>query len=365
LRIRNEIAILGKTNYCGSMLDALTTLDALDLPRPYLLFLGEAADFPYAKTAQGLKDWAPEFCAGEFNCAGNETTIGLSRLTPREAYARGARAAVIGVANIGGSLRDSWIISLVEAMEAGLDIVSGLHGRLTDTPALAEAAMRLGRRLIDVRVPPPRIPVASGRKRSGRRLLTVGTDCALGKKYTALSLARSFRSRGVTCDFRATGQTGILIAGSGIPMDAVIADFVAGAAESLSPDADAAHWDVIEGQGSLFHPSYAGVSLGLLHGSQPDVIVLCHEVGRDYVMGLDGYRTPGLNEAIELTLKLGGRTNPGVRCAGVAINTAGLSNPEADATLARYAAETGLPAADPMRGGAEFERLVESCLKDG
>ncbi|HEY2686620.1 MAG TPA: DUF1611 domain-containing protein [Steroidobacteraceae bacterium] len=344
---------------------AITTPDALDLPRPYLLFLGEAADFPYAKTAQGLKDWAPEFCSGEFNCAGSETSVGLPRLTPREAHDRGARAAVIGVANIGGALKDSWIVSLIDAMHAGLDIVSGLHGRLADTPALGEAAARLGRRLIDVRVPPPRIPVASGRKRSGRRLLTVGTDCALGKKYTALSLARSFRSRGVACDFRATGQTGILIAGSGIPMDAVVADFVAGAAELLSPDADAAHWDLIEGQGSLFHPSYAGVSLGLLHGSQPDIIVLCHEVGRDYVMGLDGYRTPSLGETIEVTLKLASRTNRKVRCAGVAINTAGVSATEARAVLARHAAETELPAADPMRGGAEFERLVESCLKDG
>src|SRR5690606_2848482 len=135
-------------------------------------------------------------------------------------------------------------------------------------PPLAAAAERNGRRLIDVRVPPAGIPTATGRKRSGKRLLTVGTDCALGKKYTALALARAFRARGLAADFRATGQTGILIAGGGIAIDAVVSDFAAGAAELLSPDAAPDHWDVIEGQGALTHPAYAAVSLALLHGSQ-------------------------------------------------------------------------------------------------
>ena len=336
-----------------------------ELPRPYLLFLGEAQDLAYAKTAQGLRDWAPEACVGEFACAGAQVSVGLPALSPVEARARGARAVVIGVANIGGALRETWIVSLLDALEAGLDIVSGLHGRLADTPALALAAKRLGRQLIDVRVPPANIPVGTGRKRSGRRLLTVGTDCALGKKYAALCITRAFKGRGVKADFRATGQTGILIAGAGIPMDAVVSDFVAGAAELLSPDAPAEHWDVIEGQGSLFHPSYAGVSLGLLHGSQPDVIVLCHEVGRERILGLEEYPTPGLREAIELTLQLGRRTNPHIRCAGVAVNTSSVPAAEAQAILARYAAETGLPVADPMRGGMEFERLVDACLRAG
>lgn len=336
-----------------------------ELPRPYLLFLGEATDLAYAKTAQGLRDWAPQACVGEFACAGEQVSVGLPALSPPEARARGARAVVIGVANIGGALRDTWIKSLMDALEAGLDIVSGLHGRLADTPALAQAAKRLGRQLIDVRVPPANIPIGTGRKRSGRRLLTVGTDCALGKKYAALCLTRAFKGRGVKADFRATGQTGILIAGAGIPMDAVVSDFVAGAAELLSPDAPAEHWDVIEGQGSLFHPSYAGVSLGLLHGSQPDVIVLCHEVGRERILGLEAYRTPELREAIDLTLQLGRRTNPRIRCAGVAVNTSSVPAEGAPAILARYAAETGLPAADPMRGGMEFERLVDACLLAG
>ena len=167
-------------------------------------------------------------------------------------------------------------------------------------PGLTAAAARRGRRLIDVRMPPPNIPIATGRKRCGKRLLTVGTDCALGKKYTALALARAFAARGHAVDFRATGQTGILIAGGGMPMDAVVADFEAGAAEMLSPDAAPEHWDVIEGQGSLFHPAYAAVSLGLLHGSQPDVIVVCHDPARERVLGYPDYPLPGIAETIEL-----------------------------------------------------------------
>ena len=334
----------------------------VELPRPFLLFLGEECDVAFAKTAQGLRDWAPEACIGEFACAGSGVSIGLPALRPREAKARGARAAVIGVANIGGALRASWLASLLEAMEAGLDIISGMHGRLRNVTPLATAAEKFGRRLIDLRVPPADIPVATGRKRSGRRLLTVGTDCALGKKYSALTLVREFRKRGVDADFRATGQTGILIAGSGIPIDAVIADFVAGAAELLSPDAAPDHWDVIEGQGSLFHPSYAGVSLGLLHGSQPDVIVLCHETGRDHILGLEGFKTPALANAIQMNLSLARQTNPQVRCAGVALNTSRLGPEQARQTLADCSRELGLPVADPMRDGAELDRLVNACL---
>jgi uncharacterized NAD-dependent epimerase/dehydratase family protein len=202
----------------------------------------------------------------------------------------------------------------------------------------------------------------SGRKRTGKRLLTVGTDCALGKKYTALSLARAFRQRGIAADFRATGQTGILIAGAGIPIDAVVSDFVAGAAELLSPDAPSDHWDIIEGQGSIFHPSYAGVSLGLLHGSQPDVLVLCHKVGRDRILGLEEFETPTLPEAIQLTLALGRRTNPRVRCAGISLNTEGLTEEQARSVLREHTAKFHLPVADPLRTGPELESLIDACL---
>jgi uncharacterized NAD-dependent epimerase/dehydratase family protein len=251
---------------------------------------------------------------------------------------------------------------LVTALEAGLDVVSGMHKRLDSVPELKTAAERLGRRLIDVRQPPAGLPVGTGRKRSGRRLLTVGTDCALGKKYTALALEGAFRRRGLDADFRATGQTGIMIAGSGLPIDAVVADFIAGAAEVLSPDAAPEHWDVIEGQGSLFHPAYAGVSLGLLHGSQPDVLVLCHEPGRTHLLGYPDFPTPSLPDAIALHLRMGALTNPNVRCAGASFNTASMSPADADSLLNQASRELGLPVADPIRGGPNFERLVESCL---
>jgi uncharacterized NAD-dependent epimerase/dehydratase family protein len=337
----------------------------LEIPQPYLVFLGDLTVAPFAKTAFGLRDWARERCVGEYALAAATVSTGLPRLTPAEARAQGARSMVIGAATVGGEITAAWIPALEQALEAGLDLVSGMHTRLESVPRLAEAAARLGRRLINVRQPPTGLPTGTGRKRSGRRLLTVGTDCALGKKYTALSLTREFKKRNVDADFRATGQTGILIAGRGIAIDSVVADFVAGAAEILSPDASAQHWDVVEGQGSLFHPAYAGVSLGLLHGTQPDVIVMCHEEGRDRVLGLPNYATPTISEAIELTLVLARRTNPGVRCAGVSLNTAGLDEAQARAILQKHQRELGVPVADPLRVGAELDRLVEACLEGG
>jgi uncharacterized NAD-dependent epimerase/dehydratase family protein len=335
------------------------------LPQPYLLFLGDVTDAWLAKTAFGLRDWAPQYCVGEYALPGTKITIGLPSLTPAQAHARGARSLVIGVASPGGMIAPNWVAALVEAMEVGLDLVSGMHMRLENDPRLAETAQRLQRKLIDVRVPPSGMTVGTGRKRSGKRLLTVGTDCALGKKYTALVLAREFQKRGVVAEFRATGQTGIMIAGRGIPMDAVVSDFLAGAAEQLSPDAPADHWDVVEGQGSLFHPAYAAVSLGLLHGTQPDVIVACHQAGRERMLGWEKMPVADLRETIDLNLRLARRTNPAVRCAGVSLNTASLAEPEARALLASESRRLGLPVADPIRGGAELDRLVVACLEGG
>src|SRR3990167_1493723 len=341
---------------------AVPGLPVLDLPKPYLLFLGDAVDTAFLKTGLGLRDWAPGLCIAEHGCAGAPATLGLPAMAPREAHAAGARALVLSAASIGGAIRDSWIPYLVDALEAGLDIISGAHDRLGDNPQLRQAAEACGRRLIDVRTPPPSLPIATGRRRSGKRLLTVGTDCALGKKYTALAIADAFRARGVDADFRATGQTGIMIAGRGIPVDSVVSDFVAGAAEMLSPDADPVHWDVIEGQGSLFHPSYAGVSLGLLHGSQPDVLVRCHAHGRDRIVGLPDYPLPSIGRAIEVTVQQAQLTNAHVRCAGVSLNTAGLTGEDSERAISDLAREWGVPVDDPMRGGPAFERLVEACL---
>ena len=334
----------------------------LELPSPYLVFLGDTQEPLFAKTAFGLRDWARERCIGEWSCGDTKVTTGLPRVSPREARNLGARGLVVGVANYGGIIQDNWIPTLLDALEAGLDIIGGMHAKLQDIEPLKAAATRLGRRLIDVRVPPANIPVANGRKRAGKRLLTVGTDCALGKKYSALAIAQAFKDRGVDADFRATGQTGILISGGGLPMDAVVSDFEAGAAEMLSPDNSPQHWDVIEGQGSLFHPSYAAVSLGLLHGSQPDVIVVCHQVGRTHILGKPDYALPTLEETIDLNLRLGSRTNPAIRCAGVSLNTSQLDADAARDVMAFQSQRLGMPVADPIREGPEFERLVDACL---
>ncbi|WP_288017743.1 DUF1611 domain-containing protein [Blastomonas sp.] len=336
--------------------------ESLALPQPYLLFLGDTTERGYAKTALGLADWAADRCVGEYWVDGCTVTTGLARMSPAEARAAGAQSLVIGVANQGGLIGPTWIAALIEAMEAGLDIVSGLHVRLASIPALAEAACRTGQRLIDVRTPPANIPIGTGRKRSGKRLLTVGTDCALGKKYTALALHRGFVARGIDADFRATGQTGIMIAGGGVPMDAVISDFEAGAAEMLSPDAAPDHWDLIEGQGSIFNPAYAAVSLGLLHGSQPDAFVVCHDPSRKVILGMESFALPSIEEVIDLTVRLGNRTNPAIRCTGVSLNTSSMGAEEADAYMASESARLGLPVADPIRGGARFDALVDSCL---
>ena len=331
------------------------------LPSPYLLFLGDTVEPGYAKTAFGLRDWAGERCVGELRLPGARVTTGLRQLTPAAAQALGVQALVIGVANSGGIIPKSWVPSLVEAVEAGLDIISGMHAKLSDILELKAAANRMGRRLIDVRTPPADIPIASGERRLGRRLLTVGTDCALGKKYTALALARGLRDRGVDAVFRATGQTGIMIAGEGIPIDAVVSDFVAGAAELLSPAAAPDHLDVIEGQGSLLHPSYAAVSLGLLHGSQPDLFVVCHDPTRTKVLGHEAHALPTIETIIAQTIALGRVTNPDIRCAGVSLNTSGLSDEAAEAEIAATGQRLGLPVADPVRGGPSFERLLDAC----
>lgn len=337
------------------------TVATYTLPAPYLLFLGDTIEPGFAKTAFGLRDWAPERCLGEWSLPSATVSTGLPRLSPAQAAAQGARALVIGVANPGGIIPASWMPELLAAIEAGLDIVAGMHVRLASLAPLAEAAARHGRALIDLRTPPADLAVATGLKRTGRRLLTVGTDCALGKKYTALAIARGLAARGLDATFRASGQTGIMIAGQGIAIDAVIADFAAGAAELLSPAAAPDHLDVIEGQGSLFHPAYAAVSLALLHGSQPDGFIVCHQPGRATVLGSPAFRVPPIAAVIAQTVMLGRLTNPAIRCVGISLNTAGMTAEDADRVIAETGAEHGLPAADPIRGGAAFDALLDAC----
>ncbi len=323
----------------------------LQLRKPYLIFLGGVTQAVDAKTGFGLRDWCPGDVIGEWSLPAATVSLGLPRLAPDEAAARGAGSLVIGVAPEGGRLAEDWIDTLAAALHAGLDVISGMHTRLESRTELVAAAAAGGSQLINVRHQPVNPPIATARRRSGQRVLTVGTDCALGKKYTALALVQALRQLGADATFRATGQTGILIAGSGIAIDAVVADFIAGAAEMLSPDNHPAHWDVVEGQGALFHPAYAGVTLGLVHGTQPDAIVLCHDPSRKAIDGHPEFPLPRLDVAIDRYLDAARLTNPGVRCVGIAVNSSSLD----DAAWARYresvAAELSLPVCDPMRGG--------------
>jgi uncharacterized NAD-dependent epimerase/dehydratase family protein len=325
---------------------------------PYLLFLGDAPDALSAKVAQGIKDWRPEYALGQYRMDGCKADMKLPDMTLAEAHAAGARTLVIGVANRGGVISERWKDVLHTALEQGFDIASGLHNLLRDEHDLVEAAQRHGRKLHDVRVPSVQYPIANGVKRSGKRCLAVGTDCSVGKMYTALAMDKVMRARGMKSSFRATGQTGILITGEGVPLDAVIADFMAGSIEWLTPDNDADHWDLIEGQGSLFHVSYSGVTMALVHGGQPDALILCHEPTRDHMRGLPGYKLPSLETLRDLALELAKVANPACQVVGISVNTQHMTEDEAKAYLAETEARMGLPAVDPFRHGAD--RLVDA-----
>ena len=322
-----------------------------ELRAPYLIFLGSETDPTYAKTGAGIAYWRPERCMGQTRLSGGSVDLGLEEHSIESAAAAGAKTLLIGTAVIGGAIPENWIDSLILAMKLGMDIVAGVHTRLNEIPALKAAADANGVKLIDVRVPPKNIPVGNGKKRTGKRLLTVGTDCALGKKYTALAIEKEMNLQGKPATFRASGQTGIMIAGAGIPIDAVVADFISGAAEMLSPDNDPNHWDIVEGQGSIYHPGYSAVSMGLLVGSQPDAFVVCHQAGRTHISGWPEFELPTIQEVIDRTIAIGAQVNPKIACVGVSVNTSKLSEAEARDYLAKLSTELGLVATDPIRFG--------------
>ncbi|WP_413736981.1 N-acetyltransferase DgcN [Sodalis sp. RH21] len=322
----------------------------MEIQKPYLLFLADAHDRLAAKVATGIRHWHPEYCVGQLRMAGCQVDCGLPDLDIAAARAKGAKTLVIGVANRGGVIAEGWVSVLRQALENGMDLAAGLHNRLSDVPGLKALADSLGRSLFDVRHSSAVLPVASGRKRSGKRLLPVGTDCSCGKMYTALAIEKAMLERGMRATFRATGQTGILVSGAGISIDAVVADFIAGAVEQLAPDNEPEHWDVIEGQGSLFHPSFSGVTMGLIHGAQPDALVLCHEPTRTAMRGVD-YPLPDLGDCMALNLKAAQLTNPRARFVGISINSAHLSEQAALDYMADLERRYGLPAIDPFRQG--------------
>ncbi len=334
------------------------------IPAPFLLYLGHSADAIGIKTSRGLAAFRPEDCVGEFRHDDCPLTLGLPRLGMAEGAAAGARTLVLGIASAGGQLGEDLVEDAAAALEAGMNVAAGLHERLRDQPRLAALAEERGLQLFDVRDPPANLVVGKGYKRAGRRLLTVGTDCSVGKMYATLALTRAFRERGVAADFRATGQTGILIAGSGIPIDAVVADFISGAVEQLAPARADGGWDLIEGQGSLFHPSFAGVSTGLLHGAQPEALVLCHEPDRPHMRGIPGRSLPSLADCLDENIRVARLTSPDVRAVGICLNTSALDPDSARRLCERTEDALGLPCTDPIAFGVEaiIDRLL--CNED-
>jgi uncharacterized NAD-dependent epimerase/dehydratase family protein len=271
-----------------------------------------------------------------------------------EGLALGANSVLIGIAPQGGRLPDEWRGWLVEALEAHCDIVSGLHTFLSDDPLLAATAIKHNCTITDARKPPAGIPVATGLARDVEALvvLTVGTDCNVGKMTAQLQIVQQLKQRGVRTNFVATGQTGIMIEGWGTAVDAVVADFIAGAAEQLVlRGAKGADVVLVEGQGSINHPGYSGVTLGLLHGACPDALILCHQPTREY---LGDYRDaswvkiPSLSEYVRWYETIGSAVHP-TKAIGVALNTFDLDEPMAREACAAAARETGLPATDPVR----------------
>lgn len=328
-----------------------------NIAHPYLMFLGEAKDQLAAKTASGIAFWRPDWALGQLRLPGCQADLQLPDWSPAQAVQNGCKTLVIGVAFPGGKMPAHWLAVLLDALDQGLDIASGLHSKLSDLPELVERAQKLGRQLYDVRHPTFEFDTGTGRRRHGKRLLAVGTDCNLGKMYTTLALERAMRQRGMRATFRATGQTGIFIAGTGVAVDAVVADFISGATEWLTPDNEPDHWDLIEGQGSLFHPAFAGVSLGLLHGAAADVLIMCHEPTRKHVRGLSQYPIIDLPTCIRVNEELGRLTNPDCRVVGLAVNTSALGAEAAKTYLAQLEQDLGLPAVDPVATGVD--KLVE------
>jgi uncharacterized NAD-dependent epimerase/dehydratase family protein len=345
---------------------AATTTDA---PRTRYLVLAEgfSGDPHHGKTARGLLRYRGEDVVALLDSErAGETMDGKPIVgTVDDALALGPTTAVVGVATSGGRFPPAWRALLRQCIERGLDVESGLHEFLGDDPELTALAARHGVELRDLRRPPAGLNVPTGEnlRVPARIVATVGSDCAIGKKTVALELDLEARRRGLRSAFVPTGQTGILIAGWGIAVDAVVADFLAGAAERLVVEGGQRGGEellVVEGQGSLVHPDYSGVTMGLLHGSAPHVLVLCHKAGTTHIEGRPEHPIPPLAELIELYERSTLPARP-ARVAAIALNTAGLDDADARAAIAAAEAETGRPADDPVRFGAA--RVVDAVVQ--
>jgi uncharacterized NAD-dependent epimerase/dehydratase family protein len=327
--------------------------------RYLILAEGFSADPHYGKTMRGVLRYRRDDVVAILDSArAGETEEGVPVVaTVDDALAFNPNTALVGVATQGGRFPPAWIEILKSCIANGLDIENGLHVFLADDPELRELARHHNVELRDLRRPPQDLSTATGENLSvpGTIVLTVGSDCAVGKMTVALELDLEARRRGVRSIFVPTGQTGIAIAGWGISVDAVVADFIAGAAERLVVEGAARGGELlwVEGQGSILHPVYSGVTLGLYHGSTPHLLVLCHEAGRTEIEGVGGgpHPIPPLRELVELHERLALPVRP-ARVAAVALNTRALGEPEARAAIAAAEEETGLPADDPVRFGA-------------
>jgi uncharacterized NAD-dependent epimerase/dehydratase family protein len=335
--------------------------------RYLILAEGFSADPHYGKTALGVLRYRRDAVVAilDSNRAG-ESDDGVPVVgTVEESLAYAPTTALVGVATQGGRFPPAWVEILRQCIVNGIDVENGLHVFLADDPELRPLAQQHGVELRDLRRPPAGLSTATGANLDvpGTIVLTVGSDCAIGKMTVALELDLEARRRGERSIFVPTGQTGIAIAGWGIAVDAVVADFIAGAAEALVVEGSRRGGELlwVEGQGSLLHPVYSGVTLGLYHGSTPHLLVLCHEPGRDEIEGAGGgpHPIPPLRDLVELHELLALPVRP-ARVAAIALNTRGLSEEKARAAIEAAAAETGLQADDPVRFGAE--RLVRAVL---
>ncbi len=333
-----------------------------------ILILGEgfSHDPHYGKTMRGIIRYGPDPVVAILDSArAGESHEGIPIVgSVDDALPYGPTAAVVGVATQGGRFPPAWRELLKRCLEAGLDVESGLHEFVSDDPELVALAARHGATLRDLRKPPEglNVPTGANLEVDATIVLTVGSDCAIGKKTVAVELDLEARRRGLASVFVPTGQTGIAIAGWGIAVDAVVSDFLAGAAERLVVEGVERGGKLlfVEGQGSLVHPMYSGVTMGLIHGAAPHLFVLCHRAGDVEIEGCPGHPIPPLAELVELheRISLPARKAP-VAC--LAINTAALEgDDEARAAIAAESDAAGLPADDPVRFGAGF--LLDTIL---
>jgi uncharacterized NAD-dependent epimerase/dehydratase family protein len=325
--------------------------------RYLILAEGRSDDPHYGKTARGVVHYAadPTVAILDSTHAG-ESYDGIPIVaTVNDALCFNPTTAIVGVATKGGRFPPEWRALLASCIAKGLDVENGLHEFLTEDEELSGLAARHGVELRDLRRPPADLSVPTGEnlRLDATTVLMVGSDCAVGKKTVAIELDREARARGVASVFVPTGQTGIAIAGWGIAIDAVVSDFLAGAAERLVVEGARRGGELllVEGQGSLVNPAYSGVTLGLVHGAAPHAFVLCHVPGMTEVEGYPGHPLPGLRELVELHERVALPARP-ARVAAIALNTAALDEEAAHAAVAQAEEETGLPAADPVRFGA-------------